>query len=537
MKSEESSIDEPSNSNSVNGTKVTEEDKKWYGVPPKGEQHLPSNYLFLLFLVIFLEIAIWAIYRSLSAPLFEGFGDLEFYLFHIIAAPTIHLIPILIFWRHIRKERGLPFRFTKKLLLSGVIVGLCGAIIWRLIEQFSWDGLAGMAGGTVPGTFAFFNVMDPVLLFSIMTFVQFFSVGPVEELEFRSFALDQASRVLPNWKALIFSSVLFGCSHIPIALFVYQFPPHIFVAALFGWISAGVVFGVLYIFTRNIFACIVMHGMGNWQLSVFYFQSTEAAMEPAAYFFVSIMTTIIADGVMIFIFYLIHRFYWQPHRRGESALGGRFQSLQNFIHEHDFERKPFQITSMILIAFVVLVCGTIMSTSYLAGVTEAPTPSQESGGIGTSYLRSLSQSEETITESNSLTEGSSIQILLNIESNTYIKAINVTVTWTDEEDVQRLQTYENQPDTLSVTVSGPSASSDTTGANPQGGEGRITTGISYTLEEISEILSTDEDNYQFLVEITLVEAGDSQPPFGPLSIADNGNQFSYEIQILKLGPE
>jgi membrane protease YdiL (CAAX protease family) len=352
------------------------EDNKWYGVPPVGARPLPPKwtYVLMVFGVIGLEIGIWAVYRYFTAPIFAGYGTELFFLIHIIAAPTIHLIPIILFWLLIRRERGLPFTFTKKLIMSGVIVGFIAAIIWRFLEEVTYDVFAGMAGGTVPGTFTFFNLMDSstITILALMTFVHFFIVGPVEELEFRSFAQDQAARVIPNWQALIFSSVLFGCSHIPIALFVYQLPPHIFVGALIGWISAGFVFGVLYIYSRNILACIIMHGMGNWQLSVFYFSSTEiiGAMDSVTAVVVGTVSSVVADAIMILIIFLIHKYYWQPHRRGEPAFGGAFLKIQNYIHDHDFNDKPLKSTAPALISFVVVIMMLCVGITAAFGETE-----------------------------------------------------------------------------------------------------------------------------------------------------------------------
>ena len=160
--------------------------------------------------------------------------------------------------------------------MSGIIIGFIGAIIWRVLEEFLYEGVARAAGGVTLIEFTFWNLLETPSMFALMTFVMFFVVGPVEELEFRSFTQDQAARVLTNKQAVIFSSILFGCSHIPIALFVYRlYEPSwwFFIGALYSWIAAGVTFGVLYMYSRNIWACVVMHGMGNWQLSVFYFTS------------------------------------------------------------------------------------------------------------------------------------------------------------------------------------------------------------------------------------------------------------------------
>lgn len=518
---------------------IVDVNKKWYGVPPKGEQPLPLkyDYVLLIWIVIVIEILIWAVYRYTTAPYFESFGTMMFYTVHIIAAPTIHLIPIIIFWRYFRKEKGMPFVFTKKLLMSGVIVGFIGAIIWRLWQQFSYDTIAGAAGGTVPGTLTFLNLLDPPLLFSLMTFVHFFVVGPVEELEFRSFAQDQASRVLPNWQALFFSSVLFGCSHIPIALFVYQFPPHIFVAALFGWISAGFVFGALYIWSRNIFACIVMHGMGNWQLSVYYFTSTGAQIDPINYAMVDIATTIVADASMIILFFLIHKYYWQPHRRGEPAFGGIFQSLQNFVHEHDFERKPVVTTMAFLVAFCMIIGGTIMGIAYAFGATELSGGETEAEGTDVSHLESLEEFSETEIGSSSLNEGDSEAITFNSKPDKYIKGVNVKLTWMDEPDGGGiLIPYENQPDTFSITINGPNATEDGSASNSHGAEGSLTVELAFTLEDISKITSEDEE-YEVSITVTMEDAGDQESPTGLRGEVDNGNSYDYEIEIVWVGKE
>lgn len=536
-------MENPEDSNSIDMEKKVQEQEKWFGVPPKGEQPLPDKgkYVLLILAIIVIEICIWAVYRNFSAPYIRPFGSLKFYIAHIIAAPTIHLIPILIFWRYYRKERGIPFVFTKKLIMSSIIVGFVGAIIWRLLEQFSYDGLTGMAGGTVPETLTFFYQLDTPILFSVMTFVQFFVVGPVEELEFRSFAQDQTARVLPNWQALIFSSVLFGCSHIPIALFVYRFPPHVFVAALFGWISAGLVFGVLYIYSRNIFACIVMHGMGNWQLSVFYFASTETAMDPTSYVIVNIATSIIADAIMILIFYLIHRYYWQPHRRGEPAFGGIFSSLQNFVHEHDFERRPIQMTIAVLVVFCVVICGIIMGVTYAFGerdLSKLYASPEETKGVEVSHLESLVESVEIESDSGYLNEGDSVPFEFKSATDKYLRDVKVAVTWTDEPDSGRiLIQYENQPDTFSVAINGPNASASDSGSNPRNGQGEITAQLSFSLEEISQITATDGEEYEVNVTITLDQAGDQESPSGLVGENDLGNDYDYKIEIVWLVPE
>jgi membrane protease YdiL (CAAX protease family) len=519
----------------------SKEDPKWYGVPAKGEQPIYNRwkYVFLIIFIIVVEIGIWAVYRNLTADLFEGFGTHLFYLVHIIAAPTIHLLPILLFWWYIRRERGLPFVFSKKLLLTGIIVGFSAAIIWRLLEEFLYDGFAGLAGGTVPGTLTFIDLLETADLFILMTFVMYFIVGPVEELEFRSFLQDQGARVLSNWQAVILSSILFGCSHIPIAVFVYQLPPTQFADALFGWIAAGFTFGVLYMYSRNIFACIVMHGMGNWQLSVFYYMSQPAGMSPSTAMMVGMATSFVANAIMIVIFYLINKYYWEPHRRGEAAFGGLLIRVQNFLHEHDFEQRPMFSTVMVFTLFIVIVSGIIMGAAVTTGSRPvwfygAADVSEDTGGSVS--FDNLIDMEETDSGSGQLDEGQTSEIYnLTSTPDKYIKSVTVTVTWTDEADIY--VRYENQPDTFMVSVNGMNVTVEDTGTNTQGGEGSVTAELSFANEEIEQFIEDGFENYAVNVELTMLEAGPYRRPVGAIGFTDNGNAYDFEISIVWLTGE
>jgi len=513
-------------------------DNKWYGVPAKGEEPLPEKwkYVYMIFGVIVIEICIWAVYRWSTAEFFESFGTHQFYLLHIIAAPTIHLLPILLFWWFIRKERGLPFVFTKKLLLTGIIVGFVAAIIWRLLEEFTYDAFAGMAGGTVPGTFTFLNLLETADLFILMTFVMYFIVGPVEELEFRGFVYDQSARVLPNLQALIFSSVLFGCSHIPIAVFVYQFTPTQFIDALFGWIAAGFVFGALYMWSRNIFACMVMHAMGNWQLSVFNFTSAPAGMDATTSMFVGIATSFVANAVMIIIFYLIHKYYWEPHRRGEPAFGGKLLSLQRILHDHDFENKPLPTTILIFVVFIVIISGIIMGAAATMGRTSFSMPESEGASESKINLENFIEEPETISGSGELNDGELQTILIYSEQDKYIKEVSVVVTWIDDAAAGII--YENQPDTFSVTLNGPNFSANNVSSNPVGGQGSVSTMLTFSSESIVQFIESDGEEYEVVVEIQLEATGDQEGRLaGVFTQPDNRNQYNYDIDIVWLTRE
>jgi membrane protease YdiL (CAAX protease family) len=515
-------------------------DRKWFGVPPKGEVPIYNKwkYVFMLIGIIIVEICIWAVYRYFTGVVLElEFGDYLFYGLHIIAAPSIHLLPIILFWLYVRKERGLPFVFSKKLLLTGIIVGFMAAIIWRLIEEFTYWGFASAAGGTA-GPLTFLNLLESADLFIIMTFVMYFIVGPVEELEFRGFVQDQGARALTNTQAVILSSVLFGCSHIPIALFIYQFTPTQFIDALIGWIAAGFTFGFLYLWSRNIFACIVMHGMGNWQLSVFYFQALPGDMSAGTSMMVGIATSLISNAVMIYIFYLIHKHYWEPHRHGEPAFGGRFMNLQNFLYDHDFEKKPLPSTIAVFVIFIFIVSGIIAGAADSMGALQFamyPVEEEEQTLDLSSYEE---YSEPLIIGDGFLNDGDTINIgNFTSQEGKYVKSVSATLTWTDEPDRRNfLRTYENNPDTFSMTISGLNITATQEGTNIYGQEGSITATIDIPTDDIQSAVDELMGNYEVTLDITMVDAGGFFTRFGVFGYSDTGNDYNYEISVVYLVP-
>ena len=523
------------------------EDDKWFGVPPKGERQLPGKWRYIseILAIILIEFVLWGIYRVVSAPYISPFGSMKFYIAHFIAAPTIHLIPIILYWKFYRKEKGHPFTFTRKRLMSGIMIGLISAVVWRVLEMLVGDSLSGIAGGTVFGTLGFYSVLDTttVLLFGIMTFTHFVIVGPVEELEFRSFTQDQAARVLTNWQALTFASVLFGLSHIPIAITVYRMPlPQLLVAEI-GWITAGAVFGALYMWSRNIFACIIMHGMGNWQLSVFFFQSrlSPDGMSTMTSVVMGTLTSVIVNTAMIALFYLIYKYYWQPQRQHGTYLKGPFRSVRKMIFKHDLGGRPLLKTIFISVVFCVIGCGFIMSITAALGETDFTRFAAISKGDANSAadLGPMVTSEEILSGSGNLNEGQFDTIVLTSESEKYIQEVTVTVTWTDETGIPRDLLYENLPDTFSVTVNGPNATDTASGANPSNGQGEISAAINFSNEGISNIISQEGVNYTGEIIIKLEAVGDYKAKAGPGPFAphDTGNRYDYEVIVTWLVPE
>ncbi len=531
-------------------------DEKWHGVPPAGERRAPSRWRYLaeITVVLLFEFGLWAVYRALTADFYGQFGSYWFYVGHIIAAPTIHLGPILFYWLVIRKERLFvksdrengrfmsfsigPFKMTRKLLLTAVLVGLFGGVIWRFSEMLVYDMTGVVMGASKAGTFWIFDIFtgSDFFLFLLMTFVMFFIVGPVEEFQFRGFVHDQSQRVLPKWGALIYSSVFFGFSHIPIALTVYKMDFVQLIFAEISWMTAGAVFGALYMWSRNIFACIVMHGIGNWQLSVYFWQSeiTGTGFSTTEEYIASLATSLLANAFLILIFFLIHKFYWEPQRRGEAAFGGKGLSLQMGLFKHDSGTKSLSVTSGSLVVITLLTLTAIVGGTVALG-EKVNTPAESSQGSEEVLfdMTDYTQSVETRSEPNEmLPEGESMTYNVSSTPERVLTGMKLTLTWEDETEKPgrpTIRRYTNQPDTFNITVDTPNSTVREESSNQIGLPGQIAMDITIPESTINEY----GGEFQVDITVAMVDAG----PWTGLSLlafTDQGNGYELVMELTYL---
>ncbi len=518
-------------------------EKKWFGIPPKGTKPLPgkTRYVLEITLVILVEFVLWGIYRVITAPLYGSGFNIPFFIGHIIAAPTIHLLPIIVYWKFFRKEKGHPFVFTRKKLMSGLAIGLLSAILWRVLEMIVGDTLSAMAGGVQFGTLGIYSLLDSTTLglFLLMSFTHFCIVGPVEELQFRSFVHDQSSRVLTNWQALVFSSIFFGAAHIPIAITVYKMPFWHLVVAEIGWMSAGFTFGALYMWSRNIYACIIMHGMGNWQLSVFWLTSriVPGGMSEMSALVMGTLTSLIVNALMVIYFYMIYKYYWEPQRRGDPIFKGKLAKLKRYVYEHDYGLKGKTVGNTLFqsMAFSVVVCFLVLGATFAVGETNLSKmvvfPDFPGGG-GTGNLDDMVLTPEGELHSGYLAEGEIKTITIASSFERYIRSVSVTLTWEDEPDTRQVRYYENTGDIFSVTVTGNNETDSHWGENQHGQQCTVLAGIEYTDEQILN-LSEANPAYSVDVNILMETAGnyEARAGLGMLQLVDGGNDYSCQVDI------
>lgn len=157
---------------------------------------------------------------------------------------SVLLIPVLWFIMWLRKEKLLEFCSFKKISRKGAVISLLIGItsvlpVDYIVSSLSLDKLS-------PDTEQIFNVM-----FSTNnTFILLLSVGIaaplIEEILFRGLILGELRKHLPIPVAIVIQGILFGALHMNFTQFLYAAP-------------LGILFGVVFIWTRSIWATIIIH--------------------------------------------------------------------------------------------------------------------------------------------------------------------------------------------------------------------------------------------------------------------------------------
>lgn len=197
---------------------------------------VPLIKLFWIYLLIFCS---WLIYRYLVR-----IPDLEDSL---IFKPLIWLLPIFIIG-------GFKISLAKP-KISGILISLIAGVLLALIQ-------------IIPHGFTFGNFAQwPVAGFITVVLVSL-STGMVEELLFRGFFLTQLQLRFSKLIANFSTSILFTLIHLPIILFINQYSGLTFSVNLYVLMAQSLLFGYLFIYTRNISSPIIAHFINNLLLSL-----------------------------------------------------------------------------------------------------------------------------------------------------------------------------------------------------------------------------------------------------------------------------
>jgi hypothetical protein len=174
-------------------------------------------------------------------------------IFNLIAYILVAALSILVLYLSLKPFLPLTKEwFRWNLNISGFLWGAGGyftalplVIIVSLINQKLWQGYGGS------------NPLLPVALEgqSWVTIALLFLTASVaapifEELMFRGFMLPSLTRYLPVWGAIAVSSLLFAIAHLSLS-------------EVLPLTTLGIILGVVYTRSRNLFSSIILHSLWN----------------------------------------------------------------------------------------------------------------------------------------------------------------------------------------------------------------------------------------------------------------------------------
>jgi membrane protease YdiL (CAAX protease family) len=504
-------------------------DPKWNGVPPVGNRPISNRWLLIGFIIIvfLVKIVIWSGYRYASgnwAPLQDPVNN---YWASLFAKPILQLVPLILLWWFLFKEKGWPFKFTRKNLFSSIIFGCLGGLLFYFVSSGIYIAQLQASGQATDFVFvAGWNDTSWALIIAMM-FSYMISTGPAEELFSRGFLQDQTARAFPIIFAFVFSAILFAIGHLPISIFMHEMSFIEIFWYMASLIVMGLFFSIIYQWSRNIVLPIIIHGLWDWYLSLFSLKGAYTvefvANARENFGMIDFVNTLLTLAVMLPIFYIIYRVWWRYDTPTEGPLGGIIRwfgqlKMTNWIRKRDHGDWPQSYPVIVTGGIVGIFCLLMIPTAAVIGTNDsAKFGDRIIGETGGELI--IIYNNTTITDSQILNEGNSIDYPIQIDE-MQVAWINVTIYWSDEQDVDFR--HVNQPDTFQISLLDQDGNElDST----QGSAGELT--ISWAGEEQVEYSGT------FSVSVTLIDAGDQEPIliFGR-PIPDNSNNFNIHIESI-----
>lgn len=146
---------------------------------------------------------------------------------------------------------------------------------------------------------------------AIIFTINMFLVGMNEEIWMRGLVLNglldkYGDSYKSIWKAIGVSALIFGAIHIPNIFFMN---PLTLMVQVINAAAGGVLFGAVYVKSKNIWAGIVIHALVDW-CSLFMencFENTASVLSMEMNIFQAGMLILVGSGFPIFIAYLLLR--------------------------------------------------------------------------------------------------------------------------------------------------------------------------------------------------------------------------------------
>jgi uncharacterized protein len=194
----------------------------------------------------------WVILGLVAALLESDPGVASFKLTDLLRAVAIVVLSLFIYQRLLWLFEPSPFlatslRFNVREIRRGSILGAVLVLPFIVMQTSGWFGPSYPRPES-------FNQFDTVLRALTISLV----AGVVEEIMFRGILLHALEKVLGTWWACWLQAILFGLIHLA--------RPDVQMIDVAELITAGMLFGAAYVFTRNLWFTISLHMVYDWIL-------------------------------------------------------------------------------------------------------------------------------------------------------------------------------------------------------------------------------------------------------------------------------
>jgi hypothetical protein len=212
------------------------------------------------------------------------------------------------------------------------------------------------------------------------------------------------------------------------------------------------------------------------------------------------------------------------------------------VNEYIFVKNK-KITSLISIIVIVGLTFIVFNAEASAKAEEMLGRSDileilRTGGSGKTDFKEVEDFVPIGTQQNiagDLNEGQSSTLMdIPNTNDKVLKSVDIKMTWIDESDppgLPKIRNYENEPDEFLIRIVSPNGTS----IIEKSSDRSITESRELTEDEMKGSYGVGN----FTVEVTLIDAGDWYPAFGPglITYRDDGNSFEIVLNFVHLEPE
>lgn len=274
-----------------------------------------NKKLFIKIIKIYLPLlVIWSIFRYFTAS-FVKTSDTNFFVLQIMFEPLIWLIPVLIYVIFLERRSLSSLGLVKKNVFSSILIGSVLCVVGYILYCLLLPSFLSLLGYVDLSTLQVWIAPQSsnVNWVILMSFTVFAIIAVSEEIVHRGFIQNRLTEKINPLIAILFSSLLFTVSHLPIYIFVYQYNLHTSTAFLFDIFTFGLVLGYLFYKTKNLFGCIIWHGLSDWQ-SFFYAFTSKGKYIPEDLLFLShLISSVVVLVLSMIVIYVVFR--WIEHRK------------------------------------------------------------------------------------------------------------------------------------------------------------------------------------------------------------------------------